>query len=341
MTEELGPEPSGPAEPSSDAAPAPEEPERVGRIAGARARAERLQHRAEELQHRAERRLEHERANRSWVRQLYAAFEADRNRGGGLLAGGIAYRLFLWGLPAALFVVTLLGTASSASGDAPEDVARKIGLGGAVGNMVGEAVAASHKNRWWLLLLGAVLMVWAGRSAARGFRLVSQIAWRYREGFAPSSTKASLAFSGIVLGCVAIQALVTTFVVDRAVIRLGEWLLLTAGYIVLAIWIMAVLPHGGRSWVVVIPGAVVFIAAIRLLSLATVVYFVPKIGRIDDLYGALGIATVILLWLYVIARVFVGAQFLNATFAGVSEARLGAIGGLGQDLPPAGDDRSA
>jgi len=315
-------------EPGVDPGSAPDgpAPEPRGRIAALRAKAEQVQHLAEE-------RLERERARRGWMRQLFAAFEADRNRGGGLLAGGVAYRLFLWGLPATLFVVQIFGSIADASGETAQEAATHVGLGGAVAAMVGTAATESGKSAWWLALLGFVLMIWAGRSAARAFRLVAEIAWGRRESLRPSSVKSSLAFSAIALGSVAAQAISVTLFADRAAIRLGEWLAVTAMFVVLTVWIMAVLPHGGRTWVAVVPGAVEFVAAIRLLSLATAIYFVPRIDRIEDLYGALGIAIVILLWLYVIARVYVGAQFLNATFAGVSEAQITGVGSFDRQAP--------
>jgi uncharacterized BrkB/YihY/UPF0761 family membrane protein len=43
-----------------------------------------------------------------------------------------------------------------------------------------------------------------------------------------------------------------------------------------------------------------------------VLYLVPKLGHSSELYGALGTATVILLWLYLLARLLVAAAFLNA-----------------------------
>ena len=316
-------------EPGADQ-PVPDAGEPHGRIAAARAKAEQLQHLAEE-------RLERERAQRGWVRKLFDAYEADRNRGGGLLAGGLAYRLFLWGLPATLFVVTIFGAAAAGSDETPEAAAHHLGLGSAVATMVSNAAAESQKSPWFLALIGFVLMVWAGRSAARAFRLVAEIAWRRRESFRPSSVKSSLAFSAIALGSVAMQAVSVTLFAERAAIRLGEWALVTVLFVVLAVWIMTVLPHGGRSWLAVVPGAITFVAALRGLSLATAIYFVPKLGRIEDLYGALGFAIVILLWLYVIARVYVGAQFLNATFAGVSEAQI-AGGPLDANLKDAGTD---
>jgi len=307
-----------------------------GRIASARAKAEQLQHLAEE-------RLERERSQRGWVRRLFDAYEADRNRGGGLLAGGLAYRLFLWGVPATLFVVSIFGVTAVASDETPEAAAAHLGLGGGVATMVSKAAVDSQKSPWFLALIGFLLMVWAGRSAARAFRLVAEIAWRRRESFRPSSVKSSLAFSAIALGSVAMQAVSVTLFADRAAIRLGEWAVVTVLFVVLAVWIMTVLPHGGRSWIAVVPGAVVFVAALRALSLATAVYFVPKLGRIEDLYGALGFAIVILLWLYVIARVYVGAQFLNATFAGVSEAEIVGIGSFDANDTDAGsaDERGS
>jgi uncharacterized BrkB/YihY/UPF0761 family membrane protein len=286
-------------EPGGD--PAPE-----GRIAGARAKAEQLQHRAEQLQHRAEERLHQESARRSWVRMLLDAYEADRNRGGGLLAGGLAYRIFLWELPAALFVVSLFGLASTSTGVSPEDAADRAGLGGAVAAMVAGAVSQTEKARWWLFVIGAVLMVWAGRSAVRAFQLVPEIAWRRREPFRPSSIKGSLAFSAVALGAIAIQAVSARLFSQAFVVHVVAWVLASVLFAIVAIWIMSFLPHGGRPWTVVVPGALGFTLGIRLLSLATAIYFVPKLGRIDDLYGAMGIAVVILLWLYVIARLFVG-----------------------------------
>jgi uncharacterized BrkB/YihY/UPF0761 family membrane protein len=52
---------------------------------------------------------------------------------------------------------------------------------------------------------------------------------------------------------------------------------------------------------------------IRLLGLAASTYFAFRLDRTSDLYGALGIAIVMMLYLFLLARLFVAAQFLNAT----------------------------
>jgi uncharacterized BrkB/YihY/UPF0761 family membrane protein len=51
----------------------------------------------------------------------------------------------------------------------------------------------------------------------------------------------------------------------------------------------------------------------RLLGLAVSTYFAYRLDRSDDLYGSLAIAVVMMLYLFVIARLFVAAQFLNAS----------------------------
>jgi len=50
---------------------------------------------------------------------------------------------------------------------------------------------------------------------------------------------------------------------------------------------------------------------VQLLALATTVYFADRLDRVDDLYGSLGIATVILGWLFLIARLAIWGIGLN------------------------------
>jgi uncharacterized BrkB/YihY/UPF0761 family membrane protein len=51
---------------------------------------------------------------------------------------------------------------------------------------------------------------------------------------------------------------------------------------------------------------------IQALHLFVAFYLAPRLGRSSELYGSLGAATVILLWLYIIARLLTFSAFLNA-----------------------------
>jgi uncharacterized BrkB/YihY/UPF0761 family membrane protein len=62
---------------------------------------------------------------------------------------------------------------------------------------------------------------------------------------------------------------------------------------------------------------------IGVLAMGSALYFRTRLDSVNDLYGALGLAIVVQLWLYLLARLYVGGQFLNATIAGVDPGSLG------------------
>ena len=73
------------------------------------------------------------------------------------------------------------------------------------------------------------------------------------------------------------------------------------------------LPHAHAHWRALVPGAVLFTGGLALLHLATIYYLAPKLAREPALYGSLGTAAVLLLWLFLVSRIAVASAFLNAT----------------------------
>ena len=55
-----------------------------------------------------------------------------------------------------------------------------------------------------------------------------------------------------------------------------------------------------------------FAVGIAVLHLATVYYFAPKLTRAPTLYGSLGTAATLLVWLFAMSRIVVASAFLNA-----------------------------
>ena len=74
-----------------------------------------------------------------WADVGFLAFQRELGLGGGLLAGGLAYRLFLWLLPVGLLGAQILGFWASANEDSVEDAAKEFGIGAA-------AVACRARN---------------------------------------------------------------------------------------------------------------------------------------------------------------------------------------------------
>ena len=87
------------------------------------------------------------------------------------------------------------------------------------------------------------------------------------------------------------------------------------------------LPHRADSWRAHLPGALLLAVGFQVLQLVVVLYLAPKLGRSSQLYGSLGAATVILLWLYLMARLIVAAAFLNASL-GTDAGRGGNAEGI-------------
>ena len=93
--------------------------------------------------------------------------------------------------------------------------------------------------------------------------------------------------------------------------------LVFVGLTALLVWIQDLMPHGeGIPWTAFVPGAVVCTAGGFVLRLVTDLYFAGRLGRVDDLYGALGIAAVFMAWLYLIGRLLVAMFAVSATLAG-------------------------
>jgi uncharacterized BrkB/YihY/UPF0761 family membrane protein len=295
--------------PISEPAPTESDP---AADAGRMARARRS---AEDLEKRARQEFERARDQHASVRIAVEAFESDRARAGGLLAGGLAYRVFLWQIPLALFLVSAFGLVTELAQEEPSDLARRVGMTAALAGTIARAVSASDAARWWLLILGAFLTVWAGRGVYRGIRLVSELAWNAR-GRPVSSLKASLVVTGFGLLLVSLQLLlpkVTEGLGMPWILRFASGLVLAS---VLSVWMLWLLPRAGAPWTALLPGAVLFGVGMRALGLAAATYFAYRLDHSGDLYGAIGIAIVMMLYLFVVARVFVAAQFLNATLYG-------------------------
>ena len=242
------------------------------------------------------------------------ATEHDKMRAGGLLAGGLAFRMFLWLLPAALLVTGVLGIVHSYSPDSPGKAARSTGLGGVIAGAVGNASSQSHTATIVLIGTGMVLTLYTGMSLVRALRITSVVAWRL-----PFVRRPHLLADGILVSCLIISLMLLGGVESwiRSKTLLGGMLagvlvaLITAGG---WLWISSTrLPHPGVPTVGLVPGALLVWAGLLALHVASIVYFVPRLDHAPRLYGSLGVAAVLMLWLYVIARLVVAGAFLNAT----------------------------
>jgi membrane protein len=280
----------------------------VSRIRSGRERLQREQERGRALVARVEAR----RGDSGLVGTGLRAVELDRRRAGGLLAGGIAFRAFLWLLPSALLATGILGLVRDISHDRPEVVARRIGLSGVVGHYVADASRQSSRGTFILLVLGFVLTVYLGISLVRAMRIACVIAWDLPLVRRPHLVRDGLLVT-LALGAQLVGSAVTSHLRETA--GSGEILVtLAAALLGGLLWfsIALLLPHGDAPATALIPGALLMALALQVLYLVTVYYFSRRIESAGNLYGPLGVAATLLLWLYVVARLFVISAFFDA-----------------------------
>jgi uncharacterized BrkB/YihY/UPF0761 family membrane protein len=245
---------------------------------------------------------------------IVESLERERAAGSGLLAGGVAYRFFIWLVPLGLVLAGIAGFWVDSDPRGLEHTARELGLAGAAARSARSAFQAEEHSRWYLVLTGLVLLVWFGVSAVRALRIAHAIAWADRITKLRKPITASLVFSGIVVS-VSFLGFGTRYVLHSIGNTAG--LVVTLGmlgvYGVAAAAALNLLPHAGAPWTALLPGAFVIAVGLQLMHVVVAYYLAPRLETTPALYGAFGVATVVLLWLYIIARLIISAAFFNAT----------------------------
>jgi len=273
----------------------------VPTLRAAREAADRAQARAKEL---------------PWTPRLLESFEREQRSGAGLLAGGLAYRLFFWLVAFGLLIAAVASFWVRDDKGSLEDAAKSFGLSGVAARSAASAVQDGSNARWYLLGSGIVFVAYFGLGAVRALRVAAFIAWRMKPVRLRQPLRASATFTGVfVLGLVA-TTLLSWVRHHSTLIGLLVTIAAMVAYVGLGIFVFMLLPRPEfTTWKTMLPGAVLSAIGLTGFHVFVVYYLSAKLERSPNLYGTLGAATVVLLGLYVIARVCVSAMFLNATLA--------------------------
>jgi uncharacterized BrkB/YihY/UPF0761 family membrane protein len=223
--------------------------------------------------------------------------------------------LFVWSLPFALVLVTSLGFLVDSIDHTVESLAQESGLSATIVEAVSQGVEASSRNRFALLVLGLALLFMASTSGLRALNVVSIVAWELEPRAPKRMVAGSLAFALTITVLAAAHLLANPLYGGGFGTDLLATIALTAGDTAVACLALSRLPHGSDGLWALLPGALLFGVGIEVLRLFTAVYLVGKMSRISDLYGSLGLAVVILGWLFIIGRLVVTGCMLNASVA--------------------------
>jgi uncharacterized BrkB/YihY/UPF0761 family membrane protein len=247
----------------------------------------------------------------------WLALRRDAAVGGTVLAGALAYRIFIWLLPLALVVVLGLGLLAGSAADAAA-ILRDAGLTGFLAKSV--STAAEETRGWALvtgLVVGLVVLVYQSYALLRAARAVTALAWRLPVRPPASPLRATLLF---LTWMVAFTVTASSITALRANLDQPLELLTTVvSYVVLpAFWVVlswSLLPHAADRWTSLVPGALVVGTAMTLISLFNALLLFPWLSRQEETYGVLGVAAGLLFSFFLVGRAIELAAALNAVLS--------------------------
>jgi uncharacterized BrkB/YihY/UPF0761 family membrane protein len=257
-------------------------------------------------------RLEAARPRSKLVDAVFGVAEHDVVTGGGLIAGALAFRIFMFMVPYVFCIVAALGLAAGSSDRSASDVASDFGVAGLVATGVKGMADVSLPTRVAALAVGLVALLFAARALVKTLRVAYGLIWGISRSKAHSMTREALGLIVVVTGGLVLGRLIVELgsVLGR-IILLGVFVAVPTG-----IWLFVTgraLPHPeGATWRDLLPGAIVVGVGVEVLHIATVVWFSRSIENKSETYGVLGAALAILLWAYVLGRFLALSATVNA-----------------------------
>jgi uncharacterized BrkB/YihY/UPF0761 family membrane protein len=241
------------------------------------------------------------------------AMTSERALGGGLLAGGVAFRVFLWLVPFGLVLALVLSGWSEYDPEGLESAARELGVGAAAAQAAAEALQGGGQSLVVVGLVGLVALGWFTLGALRAFVLAYALAWHLEVPRIRRPLHAIVVFNGLFLFAMLASVAEAWLREQIGVAALLGIILTFASTTAIALCAMWLLPHRATHPRELLPGAVLFAGGNQVVQVAVLFYFAPELGERQETYGAFGAAAVMLIWLYVLSRLATGAAFLNAT----------------------------
>jgi membrane protein len=256
------------------------------------------------------------RAESTPIDVAFRVIEADRRYAGGLIAGGMAFKIFVVLVPFAFVIVTAFGFVGEAvDADDPVELARQLGMTGLVASAINSSLGSSTLERVLTLVVALYALLYTTWNLVRATRAVHGLAWDvpFVTRFA-DAWRETLCTVGGLLGLFLLGA-VTSRLSD-AIDPIAEILVrLLAAVLVGAVWIAVswVLPRDTTTtWKNLLPGGVLMGVGVGVLQLLTVYFFSRSIASKTQTYGAIGASVAILVWAYLLGRLIVTSAFLNA-----------------------------
>ncbi len=288
---------------------------------------------------RVEHALEERRHTSSIIGAGFDIRELDVHVGGGILAGAVAFRMFLFLVPFVYIVFSLVGLTARTISEDPAELARTVGITGVLASAVVNGQDISPLSQVILLVGAAFALFLTTNSLAKTLYVVHWLVWRAGRS-KPAALRAVGATVGIALAMSVLAVLANKL---RANLGIPGSLLVVVGVTAISFgvwwWVSWKLPHAPMSPRGLVPGAVFVALGADAMHAFTTYWIGPYVSHKSSTYGAVGIALAVLLWVYIFGRIVVGSAGINVT---LWRRRPGARADeLGDQGPPMARDPGA
>jgi uncharacterized BrkB/YihY/UPF0761 family membrane protein len=253
-------------------------------------------------------------AARSRSPALDVAFETverDSRLGGGMLAGALSYRLFVFALPLSFFIVSGLGLVAEALGVRPNVVVNSVGFAGTITKQIESA--AQDGSNWWVALTSLFVLLYVTRVLYRAVAIVHALAWEGTAAGVKVRVRPLEIFAAAVFGQLLLVTGVGAVGHQSTVGGLLAVVALVGGLAALWLVVSLQLSHSNARWTELIPGSLFYAIGMIGVQLWNILVLGKLIESKSTTYGALGMAAALLLGFFLMGRVIVGAAALNAT----------------------------
>jgi membrane protein len=278
-----------------------------------------LKERFEDYESRLETKYEEYQTRRGESLPIDVAFrvvEADRRYAGGLIASGMAFRVFVLLVPFAFLVVTAFGyVAELVTSEDPQSLARDLGITGLVASTIDSSIGSSTWERLITLVVALYAVLWATWTLIRAMETVFGLAWGQPATTRLTKSWRSLLWMVGILLAMFLGGAVVSVLLDNVGLLLAIVIRVLLFGVLVVLWIVvsSLLPRApGTTWRSLLPGAVFLAVGAMILQFLTVYFFSRYIEDKTDTYGAIGASLAILLWAYLLGRLVVTSAFLNA-----------------------------
>lgn len=258
--------------------------------------------------------LELRRPTSSVIDAGFFVLERNKHLPAPVLVGALASRLVAYMIPFFVFLVFAVGVYADFVSRSAEEAARDGGIAGLFAKAAVDSTDASDGLRFATLVATVFAALWAAYSLAKLVRRVHALVWQVPM----PRVHRRWAYPLVVIGFSLVALVVSRFSLDSTSWPGGLLVVQTATEIVVLglLWLVAqrFLPHdpAADGWRHFVPGALLFALGVAGMRVATVVYFAPRSATLDERYGPLALAILLLTWAYWVGFVMVASADLNA-----------------------------